>query len=437
MTLPARVAESSPDKRSIPTYLLVIAAMVVGMATGAILGEGAAGLGALGSVTISLIKAVATPLLFLAIVRAIVTTQLSGGSIGRMAVIATINVSIAITIGLGVSNAFQPGKHLAPLVGGAKEASADYASKRLDVVHTIEGFIPTDVVSPFAKNAVLSVVLLALLFGFALRRVRRQSQPAERDPPGELAHGALQLERAIEALYGVTEVILGWVLKLIPLAVFGVVAKTVGEHGFSPLRGLAVYVAVGVLGLALHALVTYQAWIVLWARLPLRRFWAAAREPMVVAFGSNSSLATLPVTLKALDKLGVSRSASAVGACVGTNLNNDGIVLYEGMAALLVAQAHGVDLTIVEQLMIALVCMIAAMGVAGVPEAGFISLAIVLNAAHLPLDLLPMLLTVDWVIARGRSVSNVLADMVLSIAIDRGEPGQGRAPPVVTNAGVP
>jgi DAACS family dicarboxylate/amino acid:cation (Na+ or H+) symporter len=417
------VSDAPSEARSIPTYLLVVAGMVLGMIAGTLLGKGAADLGALGSITIAMIKAVATPLLFLAIARAIVTTQVNGSSIGRMAGIATINVSIAITIGLTVSNVFQPGKQLAGLVGDAQASATDYASKQLDVIKTVESFVPTDIVSPFAKNAVLSVVLLALLLGFALRRVRRQTEGQD----NELAQGAVVLERGIEALYGVTEIILGWVLKLIPLAVFGVVAKTVGEHGFAPLRGLAVYVGVGLLGLTLHAVLTYQAWLVLWARIPLRRFWSAAREPMIVAFGCNSSLATLPVTLKALDKLGVSRSASAVGACVGTNLNNDGIVLYEGMAALLVAQAHGVDLSIAAQLMIAVVCMIAAMGVAGVPEAGFISLAIVLNAAHLPLDLLPMLLTVDWVIARGRSVSNVLADMVLSIALDRAD--RSRAAP--------
>lgn len=425
MRLPAFVSEATPSERSIPTYVQVIAGMLVGMAVGGWLGPGAVVLGTLGSITIALIKAVATPLLFLAIVRAIITTQVSGGSMGRMALIATINVSIAIGIGLTVSNVFQPGKHLAGLVSAVHVPAAGYEDKQLDLIKTVESIVPSDVVSPFAKNAVLSVVLLALLLGFALRRIRRRTDGHGSD----LAQGALQLERAIEALYAITEIILAWVLKLIPLAVFGVVAKTVGEHGFAPLRGLAVYVAVGLLGLALHALLTYQAWLLFWARMSLRKFWAAAREPMIVAFGCNSSLATLPVTLKALDKLGVSRSASAVGACVGTNLNNDGIVLYEGMAALLVAQAHGVDLSLLQQLTIALVCMIAAMGVAGVPEAGFISLAIVLNASHLPLDLLPMLLTVDWVIARGRSVSNVLADMVLSIALDRADRPTATAPP--------
>jgi DAACS family dicarboxylate/amino acid:cation (Na+ or H+) symporter len=225
---------------------------------------------------------------------------------------------------------------------------------------------------------------------------------------------------------GVLEVALGWVVLAVPLAVFGVVAKTVGENGFAPLVGLGWYVGVGLLGLLIHVIVTYQLWLVLWVRMPLRRFWAAAREPVVYALGANSSLATLPITLRALEKLGVSRSASTLGACVGTNLNNDGILLYEGMAVLFVAQASGIVLTIPQQLTAAASCMLAAAGVAGVPEAGFISLALVLNTVGLPIELLPLLLTVDWVIARGRSAVNVLSDMMLSILID-GRASDGRA----------
>jgi Na+/H+-dicarboxylate symporter len=211
-------------------------------------------------------------------------------------------------------------------------------------------------------------------------------------------------------------------IALIPFAVFGVVAKAVGEHGHAPLKGLAVYVLVGVGGLVLHIAVTYQLQLKLFTRIKLRDFWSAAREPVAYAMGANSSLATLPLTLRALDRLGVSRSSSALGACVGTNFNNDGIILYEGMAVLFVSQALGLDLTLGQQLLAAGACMMAAMGVAGVPEAGFISLALVLNTLGLPLELLPLLLTVDWIISRWRSVTNVLSDMLLSILIDRGAP---------------
>ena len=136
--------------------------------------------------------------------------------------------------------------------------------------------------------------------------------------------------------------------------------------------------------MALHIAITYQLWLAIGARLSLRRFWREAKEPVIYAAGANSSLATLPLTLRALDRLGVSRSSSTLGAMVGTNLNNDGIILYEGMAVLLVAQAHGLHLGLGQQLIAAGACLVAAMGVAGIPEAGFISLALVLNTVGLP-----------------------------------------------------
>jgi DAACS family dicarboxylate/amino acid:cation (Na+ or H+) symporter len=138
---------------------------------------------------------------------------------------------------------------------------------------------------------------------------------------------------------------------------------------------------------------------------------------MVYAFGTNSSLATLPLTLDALDELKVSKSASRLGACIGTNFNNDGILLYEAMAVLFVAQAYGIDLSLGQQVMAALMSLVAAIGVAGVPEAGVVSLSLVLTAVGLPLEVVPLLLTVDWLVARMRSVTNVLSDMTVSIAI--------------------
>ena len=135
------------------------------------------------------------------------------------------------------------------------------------------------------------------------------------------------------------------VIRLVPLAVFGVVAKSVGEYGFAPIKGLAWYVGIALLGMALHIVIVHQTWIVMVGRLRLRDFWRQARALAVYAFGANSSLATLPVTLSALDGLGISRASSRLSACIGTNLNNDGIILYEGMAVILVAHAAGLDLS--------------------------------------------------------------------------------------------
>lgn len=399
-----------PNAGRFPLHLQILVAIALGLGLGPLLGKQAQPLGELGKLVIQLIKATATPLLFFSIVSAILKTEVRGRAALKLLYWASLNACLALLLGLLISNVFQPGRSLSGLHPNSTAAAATYASKKLDLLATLNGVVPASLVTPFAENLVLGVILLALLLGFGLRFVKSEQLAA-----GEANY--LVIEGAVTTLLRVMEVVLGWVIRLIPLAIFGVVTRAVGEHGYAPLRGLAAYVAVGVGGLVLHVLVTYQCLLTWVARMPLRKFWAAAKEPVSYAAGANSSLATLPVTLRALDRLGVPRSASALGACVGTNFNNDGIILYEGMAVLFVAQAAGIELTFTQQLLAAAVCLIAAMGVAGVPEAGFVSLALVLNTVGLPLELLPLLLTVDWIIARGRSVVNVLSDMVLSILV--------------------
>lgn len=409
---------SGAKPRSFPLYAQILVAMAVGLALGPFVGAKAAPLfGELGKLVIQLIKTVATPLLFLVIVRGVLTTEVAGKAGLRLLGWAMLNASLALTLGLLLSNVLRPGAHLHAL-GVASGSTAAYAGKKVDFLAALSGVVPSSIVAPFVENNVLSVILLALLLGVALRQVRA-AEAAAQEGEAPAGRGVAAVAGLVETLLSVTERVLGWMIRLIPLAVFGVVTRAVGEHGYAPLKGLGVYVLVGVLGLALHIGITYNAWLWLFSRLSPRAFWREAREPVAYALGANSSLATLPVTLRALDRLGVSKSSSMLGACVGTNFNNDGIILYEGMAVLFVAQASGIDLTLGQQILAAAACMVAAMGVAGVPEAGFISLALVLNTVGLPLELLPLLLTVDWIVARARSVTNVLSDMMLSVLVDR------------------
>ncbi|MGC4087729.1 MAG: dicarboxylate/amino acid:cation symporter [Polyangiaceae bacterium] len=364
-----------PRRRRFPLHAQILVGIALGLCLGPILGTRGSALGELGRLVIQLIKAAAAPLLFLSIISAILKTEIRGSAALRLLFWALVNATIALTIGLVLSNCFQPGASLSGFAPKAGSLAA-YANKRLDWLNTLKSFVPESLAAPFVDNAVLTLVVVAVLFGAGLRRVRGEQRQAG-------VEGFRALEDGIETLLRVMEIVLGWVIRLIPFAVFGVVTKAVGEHGYAPLKGLAVYVGIGLLGLALHIGVTYQLWLVFVARIPLARFWREAREPTVYAMGANSSLATLPITLRALERLGVSRSASALGACVGTNFNNDGIILYEGMAVLFVAQASGIHLSLPQQLVAALACMVAAMGVAGVPEAGFVSLALVLNTVGL------------------------------------------------------
>lgn len=389
--------------------------MVLGMFFGLISGAAVAPAGELGKLLIQCIKVIAAPLLFFAIVHSVLASEIKLSSGCKMIVIALFNASIALAIGLGLSNYFQPGRHLSPaaLAGMATPVDATLTSmKPLKPLEVIAGFVPTSILQPLADNVLLTLAVMALVLGIALRRLRDGEFATERS----IARG---IDGAVLVGLRTTELILSWIVRLTPLGVFGVVAKAVGMYGFAPLKGLGIYLLVGLGGLAIQVLVTYQIWIRFVGGIPLKRYWSETKEAVVYSAGANSSLATLPLTLKALDRLGVSRSASTLGACVGTNLNNDGILLYEAMAALLVAQAHGIDLSLTQQALIAVMSMIAALGISGIPDAGIVSLSLVLVTAGLPTELLPLLLTVDWIIARARSVTNVVADTVVSIGIDR------------------
>jgi Na+/H+-dicarboxylate symporter len=219
-------------------------------------------------------------------------------------------------------------------------------------------------------------------------------------------------------------------VQMIPFAVFGVVAQVVGRAGLSVFSVLWVFLATMLFGLTLHALGYYPlvAWLV--GKRSPRRYLGQGADAIITGLSCNSSLATVPITLSCLDRMGVSKRSARMAACVGTNLNNDGITLYEAMAALFLAQAVGYELGLSQQLTVVLQSIMAGAGVAGIPEAGLIVLPLVLSSAGLPEPViaaaLPLIMTVDWIIARVRSGVNVMSDMVVAILLDVGrDPAKG------------
>ncbi len=223
-----------------------------------------------------------------------------------------------------------------------------------------------------------------------------------------------------------------WVVQAVPFAVFGVVAQVVGRSGLAVFQALVGFLFIILLGLAIHSLLYYPlvAWLV--GRKSPRVYVGGGADAILTGLSTNSSLATVPVTLRCLtEKMEVSDESARLAACVGTNLNNDGITLYEAMAALFLAQAYGFDLTISQQVVVVLASLMAGIGVAGIPEAGLIVLPLVLGAAGLPDELIlvaiPLILPVDWIIARARSGVNVMSDLLVAILLDRrrrGAPGE-------------
>ena len=381
----------------IPLYLQTLIALLMGAVAGSLLGESAAPLGQVSKWIIEIIKTVAMPVLFVTITDAIYSATIKLKGVSVLLGVATINGLCAITIALLLTNLIQPGSYL-PLDGS-------FLGNGFSKGDLFSGISRSFTSNPKASifSGTTLIITLSILTGVILLFFPK----SERIQNG--------LKKALDILFK----IIGWVVHLIPIAVFCSVAKVIGLYGKSFVGGLLVYLVVCLLGMAIHVGIIYQSWIRFFTKIPVRLFWKEAKDPVIHSFGINSSLATLPITLTTLKKLKVSDGASRLGACIGTNLNNDGILLYEVFATIFLAQAYGVNLSLVHQLMLALLCVVATIGVAGVPEAGIISLSLLASAIGLPLESIPILLTVDWILARVRSMVNVTGDLTVSIVIDR------------------
>jgi Na+/H+-dicarboxylate symporter len=392
---------------NLPMTAQIIVAIILGTVVGMICGPIDIPIELIGKSIINLVKLLAVPMVFFAVLEIMIGVAYSGKDFRRLIVIAGINAFFAASIGLLLSNYFRPGDPVFAS-GITNNLSKPIGLANVSTENFIKTFIPDSILSPFVENQMIATVLLAILLGLAIRHTLK-------------THTDYSTQSIAKAAGFITQVFvlaLQWVITLIPIAVFVVITKTVSEHGVSTFGALWMYVAVGVGGLILHSIIIYPTWIILKSNISIKTFFRSAFEPCMHAFGMNSSLAALPTTLKKLDELGVSKHSSRLGACVGTNLNNDGILLYEAMAVIFVAQAFGLQLTIVEQLVVAFVCVLTALGTAGIPESGIVSLSLILSVFHLPVEIIPILLSVDWIVARVRSIVNVLSDMTVSIALD-------------------
>jgi Na+/H+-dicarboxylate symporter len=413
--------------RGLPLYVRVVIGVVLGATVGVLWGthELVGGLttdalGTLGLLVIRVLKMLAIPLVMFAVIDAIARTNVSGRMGLRLIAICLLNVSVAMVIGLTLMNLLSPGEawqgHISELAGidDLPEAKAPPPGVSLSPLANIQRWVPETVVQPFAENSVIAVVLLALLIGAALRRVSK-------DP--EAAESVGTVLRFVDGTNRILITMLGWVIEAVPFAVFGVVAQVVGKAGIGAFSALSGFLGIILLGMAIHALVYYplMAWFV-GGKRP-RVYLGRGANAILTGLSTNSSLATVPITLRSLEAMEIRPESSRLAALVGTNLNNDGITLYEAMAALFLAQALGYDLSIGAQITIVLASMMAGIGVAGIPEAGLIVLPLVLSAAGLPEQVvaavLPLVMAVDWILARARSAVNVMSDMVVAILLDR------------------
>ena len=415
VAVPSNWEEPESRPGGVPLYLWVIAAVVLAIPLGLFWGEGATSLEIMPRLILRALTALAAPLVVLAILSAIATNDIHGRQGGLMMVFYLINTLVAMLIGLTLTNLFQPGR-------GASLAEPGAVVQPLvkkSVTDLLVELIPRSIGEAFTQNNLAQLVLLTLALGIGLVQIR----------DAQRARGETSIQPVIDLMtigFELLMKVLLWVVALVPLAVLGIVASSVGQkEGMKVFLSLVWLIVVVVVGLCCQV-TWYLLQMAVFARMSPVRFLNGSLDVMAGTFSTASTAATIPITLRSLQKLGISRQSSQLTACIGTNFNNDGTALYQATAALFMAQALGYSLSLVDQVIIVLTTLVASVGAGGIPSGSFVTLPLIFAAVRLPAEKIPILLTVDWFLDRCRTTSNVLGDMTVAVLLDRAwGPGPG------------
>ncbi|WP_435018905.1 dicarboxylate/amino acid:cation symporter [Tundrisphaera sp. TA3] len=429
---PAGVADE-PESRpgGIPLYVWVIAAALLAIPFGYFAPKTIAGidvpatLDLAPNLIIRALKAIATPLVVMAILSALVTNDIRGRQGALMMFYYFVNTIAAITIGLVLSNLIHPGvgAKLAEIASAAPSAGAAAKPGPQGVTKLLFELVPESIGDAFVRNHLAQLVIVTLALGIGLAKIRDEQR----------ARGETTYQVAIDLVVVSFELlmrVLLWIVALVPLAVFGVVAANIMRYGFGIFQSLIWFIAVVLGGLACQV-IWYLIQLAVFGGMSPIRFIKGAANVMATSFSTASTGATMAYTLRALmGPLGVSRQSSQLAACVGTNFNNDGTALYQAAVVLFMAQALGRNLGLTEQLVVVLTTVIASIGAGCIPSGGFVTLPLIFAAVNLPSEQIPLLLTVDWFLDRCRTSSNVLGDMTVAILLDRTATTDAVAEPV-------
>ncbi|QYJ78242.1 dicarboxylate/amino acid:cation symporter [Shewanella acanthi] len=392
---------------SVPLWLQIFVGMVLGIVAGVSLGEQAVLLKPIGTLFVNTIKMLIVPLVFCSLIVG-VTSMEDTAKMGRIGFKSfgfyLCTTAIAISLGLGVGYIIQPGAGV-PLM--QHEEVVQTAKEAPSVMQTLIDIVPTNPVAALASGQILQVIVFAVALGIALVLIGDHGKPAVK-----------VFESLAEAMYKLTDM----VMKLAPYGVFGLMAWVAGAYGIDMLWPLIKVIIAVYLGCALHILGFYSLVLSLFAKLNPLQFFKGISNAMAVAFTTSSSAGTLPASMKcASEYLGVNKKISSFVLPLGTTINMDGTALYQGVTALFVAQAFGIDLTWVDYLTIILTATLASIGTAGVPGAGLVMLTLVLSTVGLPLEGVALIAGIDRILDMARTVVNVSGDLVATTVIAKSE----------------
>ncbi|WP_297597700.1 dicarboxylate/amino acid:cation symporter [uncultured Cetobacterium sp.] len=318
--------------------------------------------------------------------------------------------AVAITLALGVGSLLNPGKgvNLSEIAVG--EVTVNQSKPFVDI---LLGMIPINPIEALAKGDMLQIIVFAILCGVAM---------------AILGDKVSTVRKGMEELNNIILKVVEIIMKLAPLGVFGLIGKTFATLGYVAMLPLLKYFVAVVVVLLLHYLITYQSLLILVAKYSPIKFLKKFSGPMMVAFSTSSSSATLPASMETLQKdFGVSKTVSSFTLPLGSTINMDGTAIMQGVATIFIAQIYGVNLSMGDFATVILTATLASIGTAGVPGVGVIMLGMVLQQVGLPLEGMALVMGIDRFVDMFRTVVNITGDAICTLIVARteGEPIDG------------
>jgi len=378
---------------------LMLTAIILGGFCGYVWGEKMHMVAWMGELFLTTLKMLIVPL----VVASIITGVSGLGDVRKLGRLGSISVSyylcttlIAVSIGLIMANLWQPGVGVP--IGDIAEVSRPGEVSFTDIILS---FVHPNIVAAAADMKLLPIILFCIAFAAALTTLGEAGKP---------------VIRFFEGLNDAMMKIVTWVMLFAPLGVFALIASNLGKAGggeafMLQLSGLAAYAATVISALLTHSVILCLILLFI-ARRSVWTYLKHLSTALLTAFSTASSSATLPLTMQSVKQAGVDEKATRFVLPLGATVNMDGTALYEAVAVLFIAQAYGIDLSMMEQIVVLITATLAAIGAAGIPEAGLVTMVIVLEAVGLPLEGIGLLLAIDWFLDRCRTTVNVFGDSV-------------------------
>ena len=357
-----------------------------------------------GTIFLNLLKFIVCPIVLFSILCGMISMKdiKKVGSIGAKTIIYYLGTTaVAIVIGLVMGQLFKgvfPALATSDLAYEAKEATP--------FMQVLVDIFPSNIVAPIANANMLQIIVIALLVGFGIILVGDKAE---------------KVRVAIEQINEVFMKVMELILKLSPIGVFCLLAPVVAANGAMIIGSLAMVLLVAYISYILHAVIVYSTAVKTMGGLSPLKFFKGMSPAMIFAFSSASSVGTLPLTLECSEKLGADREVASFVLPLGATINMDGTAIYQGVCAIFIASCFGIDLTLGQMATIVVTATLASIGTAGVPGAGMVMLAMVLQSVGLPVEGIALVAGVDRIFDMGRTVLNITGDASCAIIVSNME----------------